>query len=42
LAKPLLKPKKIMKISPKDAMAPVHRPEISVRVSLASSDGVRR
>ena len=41
VAKPLLKPAKIMKISPNDAMAPVHRPDIGNFGSISSGDAGR-
>ena len=41
VAKPLLKPKKIMKISPNEAMAPLHRPETAGRGSASSAGSGR-
>src|SRR3979490_1878685 len=41
VANPLLKPAKIMKINPNDAMAPLQSPDIGICGSSSSTDGAR-
>ncbi len=41
VANPLLKPAKIMKISPNEAIAPLQRPDIGIRGSMSSAEAGR-